>query len=97
VLPLILGSSGNFEVIVFGLLMLLVLQRFPQGVWPTLAMAFGRFVKPARPRTERSASPLEQRTMPPAGQVLLDARDVTKRFGGLVANNRSEEHTSELQ
>jgi branched-chain amino acid transport system permease protein len=89
VLPQLLGSSGNFEVIVFGLLMLLVLQRFPQGVWPGLAAAFGRFLKPAVPpaRTQAAAATLDQRTMQPPGSVLLDARDVTKRFGGLVANN----------
>lgn len=29
ILPRLLGSSGNFEVIVFGLLMLVVLQRLP--------------------------------------------------------------------
>ncbi|MGJ7582952.1 branched-chain amino acid ABC transporter permease, partial [Variovorax sp. RHLX14] len=36
ILPALLGSSGNFEVIVFGLLMLFVLQRFSDGLWPTL-------------------------------------------------------------
>ena len=36
VLPSLLGTSGNFEVIVFGLLMVLVLQRFADGLWPTL-------------------------------------------------------------
>ncbi|WP_172839757.1 branched-chain amino acid ABC transporter permease, partial [Variovorax paradoxus] len=37
VLPALLGTSGNFEVVVFGLLMLFVLQRFADGLWPTLA------------------------------------------------------------
>ena len=36
-LPRLIGSSGNFEVIVFGLLMLFVLQRFAEGLWPSLA------------------------------------------------------------
>lgn len=35
-LPQLLGQSGNFEVIVFGLLMVLVLHRARQGLWPIL-------------------------------------------------------------
>ena len=38
-LPTLLGASGNFEVIVFGLLMLVVLQRFADGLWPAVARA----------------------------------------------------------
>ena len=47
VLPQLLGSSGNFEVIVFGLLMLVVLHRFADGLWPTLARFSRRFMRPA--------------------------------------------------
>ena len=36
-LPRLLGSSGNFEVIVFGILMVLMLQRSRDGLWPMLA------------------------------------------------------------
>jgi branched-chain amino acid transport system permease protein len=32
------------------------------------------------------ATPLPARTLPPAGSTVLEARQVTKRFGGLVAN-----------
>ena len=46
ILPKLLGASGNFEVIVFGLLMLFVLQRFAEGLWPTLARVSARFLKP---------------------------------------------------
>mgnify|MGYP000579534176 CR=1 FL=1 len=87
-LPRLLGSSGNFEVIVFGLLMLFVLQRFADGLWPTLARSLRRFIKPhATPLSRVAPVPLAQRSLPPAGQVLLEACSVSKRFGGLVANN----------
>lgn len=93
VLPSLLGSSGNFEVIVFGLLMLFVLQRFAEGLWPTLARIAGRWVRPhaaAAPvavRPAASTMQLVQRNLPAKGEVLLQATSVSKRFGGLVANN----------
>jgi branched-chain amino acid transport system permease protein len=87
VLPSLLGTSGNFEVIVFGLLMVFVLQRFADGLWPTLQRLGERWLRREAPRAVREAAPLVQRTLPAAGTVLLQARNVTKRFGGLVANN----------
>ena len=87
VLPSLLGTSGNFEVIVFGLLMLFVLQRFADGLWPTFARLGGRWLRPDAPRAAHRGAPLARRPTPAAGQVLLQATGVTKRFGGLVANN----------
>jgi len=87
ILPKLLGASGNFEVIVFGLLMLFVLQRFAEGLWPTLARVSGRFLKPGPVRVPRTTAALASRKLPPAGKLLLEADKVTKRFGGLVANN----------
>jgi len=87
ILPRLLGSSGNFEVIVFGLLMLFVLQRFADGLWPTVARLGGRFLRPATPSEPRSTLVLPETALPPRGQVVLQAKAVTKRFGGLVAND----------
>ena len=87
VLPKLLGATGNFEGIVFGLLMLFVLQRFADGLWPALARLAQRFLKPDSPPNPVAAAPLAQRALPPVGEVVLEARVVTKRFGGLIANN----------
>jgi branched-chain amino acid transport system permease protein len=90
VLPRLLGATGNFEVIVFGLLMLFVLQRFAGGLWPALARLTRRWLEPdkqVKPASAVAAAPLQTRALPPAGQVVLQARGVTKRFGGLLANN----------
>ena len=87
ILPSLLGTTGNFEVIVFGLLMLWVLQRFSEGLWPTLARLTQRFLRPDPVPRSAGAQLLASRTLPPPGQVLLQASGVTKRFGGLVANN----------
>ncbi|MEH3085618.1 MAG: branched-chain amino acid ABC transporter ATP-binding protein/permease [Xylophilus ampelinus] len=89
-LPQLLGTSGNFEVVVFGLLMLFVLQRFPEGVWPTLARAARRlFLRPEAPPRAAAAAPaaaLPVRPLPAPGATVLSARGITRRFGGLVAN-----------
>ncbi|WP_019654324.1 branched-chain amino acid ABC transporter ATP-binding protein/permease [Variovorax atrisoli] len=92
VLPALLGTSGNFEVVVFGLLMLFVLQRFADGLWPTLARLSRRWVREvpraagAGPAASTTVQ-LVQRAVPAAGTLLLQADGVSKRFGGLVANN----------
>jgi len=84
-LPQILGTSGNFEVIVFGVMMVLVLQKARDGLWPILA----RLVPAAKGERAAavSASSLEQRAKPDAGSLLLEVKNVSKRFGGLVAND----------
>ena len=89
-LPLVLGDSGHFEVIVFGLLMVFILQRSSQGLWPLLA----RWVPVRRVvRTvDEHAPALAHKLPPPAGQVVLEARNVTRQFGGLVANNNMSLH-----
>ncbi|MDR2296962.1 MAG: branched-chain amino acid ABC transporter ATP-binding protein/permease [Comamonas sp.] len=87
ILPALLGSNGNFEVIVFGLLMVLVLQRFAEGLWPTLQRLTAGLVQPPEKKLQGTLQPLDQRSLPDVGTVLLQAKHVTKRFGGLVANN----------
>ncbi|MEY2631921.1 MAG: hypothetical protein RIR00_575 [Pseudomonadota bacterium] len=84
-LPQLLGTSGNFEIIVFGVLMVIVLQRARDGLWPIVLRFF-----PAAQRTQvlKEADPLLRREQPRAGEVLLEVRNATKRFGGLVANNK---------
>ncbi|HZZ06249.1 branched-chain amino acid ABC transporter ATP-binding protein/permease [Paraburkholderia sp.] len=83
-LPKLLGENGNFEVIVFGILMVLLLQYARQGVWPFVARFF-----PKGPRAHLSdhAEPLPQRSKPAAAESLLTVNKARKQFGGLVAVN----------
>jgi len=84
-LPKLLGASGNFEMVVFGLLTIIVLHRARDGVWPILM----RFIpQREQARTVEPASPLPRRDVPVRGSEVLQVIDVTKRFGGLVANNK---------
>ncbi|ACL60174.1 ABC transporter permease subunit [Methylobacterium nodulans] len=81
VLPLLLGTQGNFEAIVFGLLFVLILQRAPDGLWPLLT----RRATPLPPRHPETDAVLPARPSAPAGTPLLDAQGLRKSFGGLVA------------
>jgi len=82
VLPRLVGRPGDFELIVFGVAMIALLQWAPAGLWPALArwvpLGGERHVDPGAP-------PLARRQMPRAGEPLLELAGVTKRFGGLLA------------
>ena len=83
-LPKVFGQSGNFEVIVFGVMMVVVLQRARDGIWPLL----GRWIPQGRGATSvATGDALPRRTMPQAGTALLEVINARKEFGGLVANN----------
>ncbi|MBP0717168.1 branched-chain amino acid ABC transporter ATP-binding protein/permease [Burkholderia sola] len=83
-LPKLLGSEGNFEIIVFGVLMVLLLQYARQGVWPFVARLFPRG---PRAHVPEQADPPPQRAKPVAGEPLLVVDTARKQFGGLVAVN----------
>ncbi|MBL8306160.1 MAG: branched-chain amino acid ABC transporter ATP-binding protein/permease [Rubrivivax sp.] len=83
-LPQLLGTSGSFEVIVFGIVLVIVLQRAPRGLWPLIE----RFL-PAKQRVDPddAAPALPARDKPRRGEKLLQVEAVRKAFGGLVAVN----------
>ena len=80
-LPMLLGRSGNFEIVVFGVLMVLLLQRAREGVWPWIASVLPQPAAPPVP----DAEPLPARDRTPPRGALLDVRAARKQFGGLVA------------
>ncbi len=80
VLPRLLGTGGDYQTIVFGCLLVLVLQVAPLGLWPLLT---GR--RPRRRRIITDAATLPRRPQPPPGTPVLQAEGLRKTFGGLVA------------
>jgi branched-chain amino acid transport system permease protein len=83
-LPKLIGTSGNFETIVFGIVLIAVLKYAPDGLW-TL---FGRWLpEPKRVRDWEGAAALPAREKPSRGELLLDVSKARKEFGGLVAVN----------
>ena len=83
-LPKLLGANGNFEIIVFGVLLVLLLQHARDGLWP-----FVRRLFPSGPPVQAPevADALPVRQKPEAGELILDVRAARKQFGGLVAVN----------
>ena len=84
-LPLLLHGEGQLETIVFGILLVTLLQLAPTGLWPwlTARLPFKPLAKKpdtsiALPARARSAS---------APSVLLQVDNARKQFGGVVAVN----------
>ncbi|MFI4952123.1 MAG: ATP-binding cassette domain-containing protein [Burkholderiales bacterium] len=80
-LPHLLGREGNFEIVVFGMLMILLLQRTRDGVWPWLA----RLLPDSAARPVPPARALPVRSRPGGTAPLLSVDRARKEFGGLVA------------
>ena len=80
-LPTRFGASGNYEAVVFGALMLLLLHRASSGLGPLLAR---RFIRPHRRAISLHAEPLPRREFPKQ-EFILKVREAKKRFGGIIA------------
>lgn len=83
-LPKLIGTSGNYELIVFGILIVLVLKYLPDGLWEAIDR---RLPRAARRRDWADAPALPTKAKPAAHEVVLDVRAIRKQFGGLVAVN----------
>lgn len=83
-LPLIVGSTGNYEIALFGALLVVVLHKAPLGLWPLIA---GPLRAPAVPDKAGALAPSRAEGAALAGAPLLEAREIRKSFGGLVAVN----------
>jgi branched-chain amino acid transport system permease protein len=83
-IPHLLGVTGNYEIVVFGALMVLVLRYARDGLWATVE---AHLPDVQRRRDWTDAPALPQRTRPVHGELVLDARALRKEFGGLIAVN----------
>jgi branched-chain amino acid transport system permease protein len=83
-LPVWFGTSGSYEIVVFGVVLVLALKFAPDGLWPSVDRLL-----PRKPRTLAAldAAPLPTRDKPARGEMLLEVKAVRKAFGGLVAVN----------
>jgi branched-chain amino acid transport system permease protein len=83
-LPALIGTSGSYEVIVFGIAMVLVLKYMPDGIWSLVARKL-----PRAPRKVdwQDAEPLSVRSKPQQNELVLKVEKIRKQFGGLTAVN----------
>jgi branched-chain amino acid transport system permease protein len=84
-LPLIFGGSGQLETIVFGILLVTLLQLAPTGVWPWL-MARLPFT-PLRKRPDMALTLPARPRAASTPSVLLRIDQARKQFGGVIAVN----------
>jgi ABC-type branched-subunit amino acid transport system ATPase component/ABC-type branched-subunit amino acid transport system permease subunit len=83
--PRITGRAGDFEALVFSLVVILLLQRAPDGLLPLFlrlrSRNTGKTILPAPVAAEEVAL-----KVPPPGDELLALESVSRYFGGLAAN-----------
>ena len=81
-LPHLLGHNGNYEIVVFGLLVVLLLHRTSDGLLPFLARMIPSGEHSGRPAT---AAVLPRRPRPVKGESLLEIDSISKNFGRIRA------------
>ena len=84
VLPKLIGAAGNFETIVFGVILVLAAAGLARG-----HLAAHRPLRARSPHRRRRPTPPRCRRAPcrRAAQPVLTVRGLHRRFGGLVAVN----------
>jgi branched-chain amino acid transport system permease protein len=83
-LPKLIGTSGSYEVIVFGIVLVAMLKFLPDGLWSIVERKLPR---PKRVVDWDNAAPLPARSKPAKDDLVLDVQAIRKQFGGLVAVN----------
>src|SRR5215470_11437992 len=84
-LPYIFGGKAQLETIVFGILLVLLLQLAPSGVWPWL-MSWLPF-KAARKHPDTAPTLPGRVRSSTEPSVLLHVEKARKQFGGVIAVN----------
>ncbi|AWR86889.1 ABC transporter permease subunit [Meiothermus taiwanensis] len=82
-LPRIFGRTGNYEIIAYGLILVLILMFAPKGLWPFLE----RYLPKARPQNPSGRGLPGRLASGKPGEVLLEVDNLSKSFGGLLAVN----------
>ncbi len=84
-LPYIFGGQSQLETIVFGILLVGLLQLAPTGVWPWLMARLP--LKPPRKIPDTSLKLAARVRAPSTPSVLLHIEKARKQFGGVIAVN----------
>jgi branched-chain amino acid transport system permease protein len=80
--PVIFGSGVQVETIIFGLLLVVILQVAREGIW---AFIVAKVEKPIKFISDKFHLPFVSRLI--EGETLLEVTNARKAFGGLIAVN----------
>jgi ABC-type branched-subunit amino acid transport system ATPase component/ABC-type branched-subunit amino acid transport system permease subunit len=83
-LPMLLHGEGQLETIVFGILLVALVQLAPNGVW-SLVMSLSPATPRRKPPDPSPTLPVRVRALAPS--VLLELDGARKQFGGVMAVN----------
>ncbi|WP_018465794.1 ABC transporter permease subunit [Calidithermus timidus] len=84
ILPKVFGRTGNYEVIAYGLVLVVILILAPRGLWPFLERYLPR-PTPRKPQGMGLPARQGQGSPVPKGEVILEVEHLSKAFGGLLA------------
>jgi branched-chain amino acid transport system permease protein len=84
-IPRITGRAGDFEALVFSLVVILLLQRAPEGLLPILMRLRRQLPPPVMPPEAPPDLAIASAATAP-GEELLSVEAVSRYFGGLAAN-----------
>jgi ABC-type branched-subunit amino acid transport system ATPase component/ABC-type branched-subunit amino acid transport system permease subunit len=84
-LPYVFGGQSQLETIVFGILLVVLLQLAPTGVWPWLMSRLP--IKLARKTPDTSLALAAPTRAQASTDVLLQVEKARKQFGGVIAVN----------
>jgi branched-chain amino acid transport system permease protein len=84
-LPYLFHGEGQLETIVFGIILVVLLQLAPSGVWPWLMARLP--LKPGRKPRDISLKLPPRDRLAAASEVLLEVVNARKQFGGVIAVN----------
>jgi ABC-type branched-subunit amino acid transport system ATPase component len=84
-LPYVFGGQSQLETIVFGILLVVLLQLAPTGVWPWLMARLP--LKPGRKIPDTSLPLAKRERATASAAVLLQIEKARKQFGGVIAVN----------
>jgi branched-chain amino acid transport system permease protein len=79
----IFGRTGNYEIIAYGLILVLILMFAPKGLWSF----FERYLPRLKPKTPSGRGLPARVASGQPGEVLLEVENLSKSFGGLLAVN----------
>lgn len=84
-LPVVFHGSAQLEIVIFGILLVALLQAAPGGIWPRLAALLKLSSRLPDPQGGDALPPREKSVT--ASATLLDVQAARKQFGGVIAVN----------